>query len=267
MRSQQQRGAAIALAAITAVLAGAGCGSSSNSTDSSHIRAVNVAVNAGNASVTVNGGAVDGNLAVGQVSKYNFIGKGDSTFGFTTDVALGSLVQLRVGPTLALNNGSYYTGYLIGRTDVTNKNTDPKFLQSVVTGDRGAAVNYTLSSPYAAPPSGSANIRVLNAAPDAGPVDVLINGKIAYAAVAYPVFPTVPVSIPPAKIAPAVNPVTAYIAVPASGQTIQVNAAGTGTVLVTAAPFVISSGNVYTVVITEPTVVPTLTYGLVTVTD
>jgi len=267
MRSHQQRGAAIAFAVIAAGLVGTGCGSSSNSTDSSHIRAVNVAVNAGNASVTVNGGAIDGNLAVGQVSKYNFIGKGDSAFGFTTDVALGGLVQLRVGPTLALNNGSYYTGYLIGRTDVTNKNTDPKFLQSVVTGDRGAAANYSLSSPYAAPPSGSANIRILNAAPDAGPVDVLINGKTAYAAVAYPVFPTVPVSIPPGTVAPAVNPVTAYLAIPASGQTIQVNAAGTGTVLVPTSPLAISSGNVYTVVITEPTVTPTVTYGLLTVTD
>ena len=266
MRSQQQRGAVIALAAIAGVLISAGCGSSSN-TDSAHIRAVNVAMNAGNAAVTVNGGAIDGNLAFGQVSNYNYIGESSSLFGFTTSVTPPTPTTLPIGPTLKLNNGSFYTSYLIGRADIDVKTTDPRFLQSVVTGDRGAAANYTLSLPYTPPPSDSANIRILNAAPDAGPVDVLINGKIAYAAVTYPVFPKVPITIPASTIAPAVNPVTAYLAVSASAPTIQVNLAGTATVLVPATSIAVSAGNVYTVLITEPTIAPTITYGLQTVPD
>ncbi len=266
MRSLQQRGAVVAFAAIAGVLVSAGCGSSS-STDSAHIRAVNVAVNAGSAAVTVNGGAIDGNLAFGQISNYNFIGQSSSLFGFTTSVTFPAPTTLPVGPTLTLKTGSFYTGYLIGRADTAIKTTDPRFLQSVVTGDRGASASYTPSLPYTPPPAGSANIRILNAAPDAGPVDVLINGKTAYAAVTYPRFPTVPAGSTAGTPAPAVNPVTAYFAVSASAPTIQVNAAGTATVLVPAAPLAITSGNVYTVLITEPTTAPTTTYGLQTVPD
>ena len=266
MRSLQQRGAVVALAALGGILAGAGCGSSSN-TDSAHIRAVNVALNAGNAAVTVNGGAIDGNLAFGQISNYNFIGQGSSTFGFTTSTTFPALVSLPIGPTLTLTNGSFYTSYLIGRADSALKATDPKFLQSVVTGDRAAAANYTTSAPYAAPPAGSVNIRILNAAPDAGPVDVLINGKTVYTAVTYPQFPTVPVGSPVGTKAAAVNPVTAYLAVSASGPTIQVNAAGTANVLVPATALAVTTGRVYTVLVTEPTNTPATTYGLQAVPD
>ena len=266
MRILQQRGALVALAAIAGVLVSAGCGSSS-STDSAHVRAVNVASSAGNAAVTVNGGAIDGNMAFGQISNYNFIGQSSSLFGFTTSVTFPTPTTLPVGPTLTLSTGSFYTGYLIGRADAAIKTTDPRFLQSVVTGDRGASASYTPSLPYTPPPTGSANIRILNAAPDAGPVDVLINGRTAYAAVAYPRFPTVPPGSPAGTPTPAVNPVTAYLAVSASAPTIQVNAAGTATVLVPTTPLSVSSGNVYTVLITEPTITPTTTYGLQTVPD
>jgi len=254
MLKRQQPAAFIALAAIAA-MTGAGCGSSSN-TDTAHIRAVNVAPNAGSAAVTVNGGAVDGTLNFAQISTYNYIGQGDSIFSFTTTTTLPTNITIPPSPHLTLSTGSYYTSYLIGRTDVQGE-ADPRFLQTVVTGDRGASANYASPALYTNPPTGEANIRILNAAPDARSVDVLINGAVTYAAAAYPKFPVVE----------AVNPVTAYLPLPISGIKVQVNVAGTATVLVPATSVSVSSGNAYTIVVTEPTVTPTPTYGLLTVGD
>lgn len=262
MRNQQRLRAGLALAAIAAALAGAGCGSSSN-TDTAHIRAVDVGVNAGNAAVIVNGGAIGGKLTFGQVVAYNFIGQGTSTFGFTTDAPLKANITQPASPTLTLNIGSYYTGYLIGRSDVAGK-ADPRFLQTVIAGDKGAAAGYSSPAMYVIPPSGQANIRILNAAPDAGAVDVLVNGNTAFPAVAYPAFPAPSAG---SATAPAVNPVTAYQPLPISSLTIQVNAAGTAKVLVPAKTIAVSGGNAYTVVVTEPTLTPAPIFGLQTVSD
>ena len=261
MRIQQRRCAGVALTVIVAVLAGTGCGSSSN-TDSAHIRAVNFSANAGNAAVTVNGGAIGGNLTFGQTADYNFIGQGSSTFAFTTDAKLLPLLVFPASPTLTLKTGSFYTGYLLGRSDVAGK-ADPRFLQTVVTGARGAAANYSAAVPYSAPPSGSANVRILNAAPDAPSIDVLVNGKLAYAAVAYPPYPTVAAD----TTVSSVNPVTAYAAVPTSSLSVQVNTAGTAQVLVPATSVSVAAGSAYTLVITEPTVTPAPTFGLQAVSD
>ena len=258
MRNQQRLTAGIAFAVIAAALAGAGCGSSS-STDTAHIRAVNFSANSGNAAVTVNGGAVDGNLTFGQTSTYNFIGQGSSTLSFTTDATLPANFTQPPSPILTLNTGSYYTAYLIGRSDAT----DARFLQTVITGDQGAAAIYAGTTIYSLPPSGLANIRVLNAAPDAGAVDVLVNGKPTpiFAAVAYPAFPS------GTSPAPAVTPVTPYLAITPNSLTVQINAAGTAKVLVPAASISLTAGNAYTLVVTEPTLTPAPTYGLQTVSD
>ena len=256
MHKKQWLGA-FALTAMAA-MAAAGCGSSSN-TDTAHIRSVDVAVNAGNASVTVNGGAVNGNQTFGQMTGYDFVGQGLSTFGFTTDAKLMANITLPVSPTLTLNTGSYYTTYLIGRSDVAGR-ASPSFLQAVVTGDRGAAAEFSSPALYVAPPSGQAYIRILNAAPDAGAIDVLIDGKPAFPAVAYPILPT-----KVSGTASAANPVTVYEAFSASSLTVQVNAAGTATVLVPATSLSVSSGNAYTLAVTEPTIKPT--YGVQIVSD
>ncbi len=255
----------------------AGCGSSSSSA-TAHIRGADFSVNGGTTGVLVNSTAVGGDLLFGQTSGFNYIGQGTSAFSFTTSAApagitISGTTTSVIPPSskLQLNNNGYYTAYLIGRADVaplTSARADPRFLQTVVAGDKGAAANYQ-SSPtgaaagavYADPPSGQANIRILNAAPDAGPVDVLIGGKPAFTGVTYPVLP---LGLLTDQVA-AGNPVTAYSALPSGTISVQVNAAGTATVLVPPTTLSIGSGQSYTVVVTEPAATPT--YSLATEAD
>ncbi len=257
----------------------AGCGSSSSSS-TAHIRGVDLSVNGGTTGVLVNSTAVGGDLSFGQTSAYNFVGQGVSNFSFTTNAATagttvgGAATGAVIPPNsqFQLNNGSSYTAYLIGRADVkplTAIRADPRFLQTVVTGSKGAAANYqggTPSTPavvYADPPSGQANLRILNGAPDAGPVDVLIGGKPAFTGVSYPVLPA---AVPGNNNAvPAVNPATAYSALPSGTLSVQINAAGTATVLVPPTSIGVGSGQSYTIIVTETAVAPT--YSLATETD
>lgn len=252
-----------------------GCGSSSTSS-TAHIRGADFSVNGGTTGVLVNSTAVGGDLSFGQTSGFNFIGQGVSNFGFTTSLPYPTVTVTGAtiapfgpaSPTLQLNNDSYYTAYLIGRVDaapLTAARVSPRFLQTVVVGDKGAAANYQASvtgaTAYADPPSGQANIRILNAAPDAGPVDVLIGGKPAFTGVTYP---ALPLGLSTDQVA-AVNPVTAYSALPSGTLSVQVNAAGTATVLVPPTNISIGSGQSYTVLVTEPAVTPT--YSLATEAD
>lgn len=271
MHTRQRRsGAALALLALgtggAALLAG--CGSTGTSSSTAHVRGVNFATSAPTATtddVLVNGAALGGDLAFAQVSPYNFIGDGASTFSFTTTAILPTSLTIPPRPVLSLSNDSYYTAYLIGRPDVPNVKptvTDPRFLQTVVAGDKGAAGNYA-ATPYANPPAGQANVRILNGAADAGPVDVLVNGAVAFPKVAYPTFPSPAVA--DVTTGTAANPVTAYQAVAGGTISVQVNAAGTATVLVPAKSVSVSGGNAYTLVVTEPTNAPT--YGVSAVSD
>ena len=201
-------------------------------------------------------------------SPYLYSGQGVSTFGFTasTGTPSGVTTTFPASPTLQLNTGSFYTAYLIGLAalpDVAVAKPDPRLLQTVVTGDKGAAAGYTASAPYTDPPSGSANIRILNGAPDAGSVDVLINGKVAFTNVPYPAFPTRVATTDTSD--PAANPVTLYQAAPSGTLSVQVNATGTAKVIVPATNISVSGGNAYTVVVTEPATTPT--YGVYTASD
>jgi len=255
----------------------AGCGSSSSSA-TAHIRGADLSVNGGTTGVLVNSTAVGGDLSFGQTSAFNYVGQGVSAFSFTTNASIpGKTVTgtttstvIPPSPQLQLNNDSYYTAYLIGRVDVaplTSARADPRFLQTVVAGDKGAAANYQTSAAgaagavYANPPSGQANIRILNAAPDAGPVDVLVGGKPAFTGVTYPMLP---LGLSTNNV-PAVNPVTPYSALPSGTLSVQINAAGTATVLVPPTNISVGSGQSYTVIVTETAVTPT--YSLATETD
>jgi len=272
----------LGLGSVLVALLSTGCGSSSTSA-TARVRGADLSVNGGTTGVLVNSVAVGGDLTFNQVSPYNYVGQGVSTFSFSTSApypvvtASGAATTAVVpqNPQLQLNNGSYYSAYLIGRIDappLTAARADPRFLQTVVAGDKGAAGNYSASTagttvvPYADPPSGEANVRILNAAPDAGPVDVLIGGKVVFPAVSYPLLPlTVIVPTGTTNGTPAVNPVTAYAAQPSGTLSVQVNAAGTSTVLVPATNVSVGSGGAYTLVVTEPTVAPT--YSLTTESD
>jgi len=263
-----------ALAALGTITV-AGCGSS-GSDSQAQIRYANFAVNGATANVTANG-AAGGDLNQGEVSGYSFLGGVPVNFGYTTTAKLpADIGTIGVSPQarLQFNVGSFYTGYLIGRSDVRGR-LDQRFLQTVATGNRGAAAAYTAAAPYAAPPSGQANLRILNAAPDAGftapnttgAVDVLINGKVAYAGVAYPPLLRAVGTATSAGVAyaPAAVPVTPYQAVPSGTLSVQVNLAGTSTVLVPPTSVPVTSGNVYTLVVLETNVTPA--YGVLLVND
>ena len=273
MQTRQRWGLA-ALAALGG-LALAGCGSSSSDT-TARIRSADFSVNGATANVTVNTGINGGDLNQGQSTPYNYIGDGLSDFGYVTSATLpADIATVGTPPNsrLQLNNGSYYTGYLIGRSDVEGKK-DNRFLQTVVTGDRGAAAAYTGTTvKYAEPPSGQANLRVLNAAPDAGftapnttgAVDVLINGRLAYSTVAYPLLLTATTAVDAQNVyyAPAAVPVTPYQAVPSGTISVQVNVAGTSTVIVPPTDLSVSGGSIYTLVVGETDITPTYTVSLV----
>ena len=260
------------LAALAALgtLAVAGCGSSS-SDSTARIRSADYAVNGITANVTVNTAVNGGDLNQSQSTPYNFIGAGLSDFGFITTATLPADIATVGTPPdarLQLNNGSFYSAYLIGRADLEGKK-DSRFLQTVVTGDRGAAAAYTDTVKYAAPPSGQANVRVLNAAPDAGftapnttgAVDVLINGKVAYPAVAYPplLIATGAVNSASVAYAPASVPVTPYLALPSGTISVQVNLAGTSTVIVPPTNVSVSGGSAYTLIVSETAITPAYT--------
>ncbi len=255
----------LGLGGVLAALS-AGCGSGSTSA-TARIRGADFSVNGATTGVLVNLTAAGGDLTFGQTSPYNYVGQGVSTFSFTssgpaaTTTVAGTATSTVFPPNskLQLNNNSYYTAYLIGRVDVqplTTAKTDPRFLQTVVTGDKGAAAAYSSGATYSDPPAGQANLRILNAAPDAGLVDVLIGGKIVFPGVTYP---AIPAGIANQSVTAAV-PVTVYAAQPSGTLSVQVNAAGTSTVLVPATPLAVGSGGVYTVVVTETAITPT--YGL-----
>lgn len=255
MQTRHRRtGAFLALLGAAAALS-AGCGSGS-SDPTARIKGVALSATAGTAGVLANGTALGGDLSFGQNSPYLFVGKNLLTGGFTTSTPtpLTTTITYPASPALQVNTGLFYTAYLIGQAalpDVSLAKPDPRLLQTVLTGDRGAAAGYSAAAPYADPPAGSANVRVLNGASDAGPVDVLVNGKAAFPAVAYPAFPTRAAATDIA--APAVNPVTLYQVLPAGTLSVQVNVAGTATVLVPPTNVSVSSGKAYTLVITEPT--------------
>ena len=241
-------------------LGSVGCGSS-GSDPTARLRGIDLSPNAGTAGVLANSYALGGDLNFGQGSSYLYAGQGVSTFGFTTSTSVPSGVTITypASPTLQLNNNLFYTAYLIGLAAVPDASLgkpDPRLIQTVVTGDRGAAAGYTAAAPYSDPPSGQANVRILNGAPDAGTVDVLINGKAAFTGVSYPAFPTRVATTD--TTAPATTPVTLYQAVPSGTLSVQVNATGTLKALVPATNVSVSSGQAYTIVVTEPTTTPDL---------
>jgi len=260
----------IGAVALLAALAAGGCGSSGRDV-TARVRGVDFSVNGGTTGALVgNGTAVGGDLTFGQSSPYLFIGQGVAIFAASTNAPTKPFIiggagttPFPAGQTFQLNNGAYYSAYVIGRTDVIPLSAlkpDPRFLQCVAAGDKGAAAAYqtTTAVPtpavYAEPPSGDANIRILNAAPDAGPVDVLIGGKTVFTNAAYPLLQSGTGSVA------AVNPTTIYLPVPAGALSVQINAAGTATALVPATTVSVSAGQSYTLVATEPTVAPS--FGL-----
>lgn len=235
--------------AATAVFTGCG-GVNVGNTDFARIRAVDAATDAAAANVLVNNSSAYGDMMnpptkeIGNISPYLYVGLGESQFAYTsTALAAGSLVQITK---VTLTSKNFYSAFLVGRPDVAS--TDARYLRVLVTNDSRTT------------PSDQASLRVIHAAPDAGAIDVLVNGSApasSFSNISYQTSQTDFINAP-------------YVTVPAGSLTVQVNKKGTQTpVSAGTGPTTITTeaGQAYTLIVTEPTGGTTPTYSLQLIPD
>lgn len=256
------------LGAGIAALAASGCGSSVGTKPSAQIRAVEVATNTvdvntktDDAYMLVNTAALAAAPPYGVATEYLYVEAGGSQLsgGFpngTPTITVGGVTKQLTLPTYVnssnvsttvpapitsvnLQDGHRYTAYLCGRPDVSNpsqsnlSDLDPRYFKGALLEDNQAA-----------PPAGSATVRVLVSAADSGNVDVLVNGAAisAFKNIAYA--PT------------ATTPSSTDATITAGTVTVQVNVTGTSNVLVPPTSLTLVSGGKYTIVVDEPTAAP-----------
>ena len=220
--------AAIAGTALSvALLSGCGGGGGGNSTNA-QIRAIDVSANGGTTSVSVNGSQIGGNQGYSGVTSYQGFGGGPASVTFSLSANSGTTY-----PALSQNFlvSNYYSLVLMGRSDVTTP-TDPRYPTVIAIQDV-----------FSSPATSQAAVRLVYAAPDAGPVDVLMNGAVVASGAAY-------------------KSVSALFSQTSGNVTIQVNQTGTGTVLVPSQTLGLSSGQVYTLFVVEPVVSATPGYSI-----
>ncbi len=226
--------AASALCGIT-LLAGCGGGGSNNGTSNStaRIRAVNAVANSGLGTISVGGAPVGSGQNYFSASTYQALGNGAAPITFSLSANPGTAYP---ASTQTFAVGSYYSLILVGRSDITSV-SDPRY----------PTVLFTPDSFPAAQTSG-VNIRVVQAAPDAGSVDVLLSGSVAAGGTAY-------------------KSVTSYLSTSTSLVPIQINQSGTNTVLVPSQTLSLLAGHVYTVYVLESTVLPSPVYSILATDD
>jgi hypothetical protein len=241
-------GAALAAAGVTI----AGCGGG-GAKPSAFIRGINAATTVDAAKslsparIVVNNGPAFGDRRVSDPpSGYLFI-ETESTSSFSYAnlvVATGESLfpTAEPGPnpvplitTYTLTTGRSYTTVLAGRPDqvaVTGTTSPATALRSYVFVDMPPSI-----------PAGSAALRVLNAAPDAGAVDVYLNGAVGAGLAA------VPYLTQPASDAAA----PAFRTLPAGTYSVMVKPAGAATTLIPATNVTLAAGQSYTILVGEPT--------------
>ena len=218
-----------ALAPATAALALSGCGGVGN-TVSARLRAVDAATNAGTTNILVNASGSYGDQKYFNASQYEYLSTGSSDFSALANTQITSVTP----PTSqvshhTLSQDKFYTAYLVGRPDVLP--TDNRYLQVHVTDDTKPSIG-----------SGKAAVRVLDAAPDAGSVDVLVNGSAPDPSFQGLTFTN-----------PKDNFLTApYVLVNAGTLAVTVNATGTSTAIIPATNISVQAGKGYTILVTEP---------------
>ena len=218
------------LSAVCGAALLAGCGGSGGGSNGSgaEIRAVDTLSNGGSATISVGGNSIANGQSYFSASAYQSVSNGSALLTFSLssnhNTPFPSVTQ-----TLSLSG--FYSAILVGRSDVTAA-TDPRYPTLLVTSD-------SISTPA----TGQASLRVVNTAPDAGSVDVLVNGAVLTAGTAY-------------------KGVTSYVTAPTGTLSVQVNAAGTTTPLTGVQTLNLTAGHVYTIFVVEPTVTPTPVYGL-----
>lgn len=245
MKSKQWGGASrrfFLLGVMALATALTGCGGSSgggNSQSVSHVRGYNAVPDSTTAiikvgsntlpgSVTSSNGTVTTGQGFLQASSYTSqpISTASVTFTLTSNSAVSYPAVSQ-----ALAGGTYYSAFVFGRAGITSA-ADPRYPQIQVSVDDRTA-----------PPVGDARLRLVHAAPDAGNVDVVLDGQTVASNIAY-------------------KSVGDYLNVVAGDRTIQINKAGTSTALVPATTVTVSAGQLYSILVVEPFLIPSPTFSL-----
>lgn len=202
----------------------AGCGGDS-SVSLASLRVLHASPDAPNVDVYVDGTKVLANVPYPTASSYLSLPAGQHRI--TVNAAGTSTTVIDVSPNLG--SGNAYTA--IAANFVAS-------IQALLATDETATA-----------PSGQARVRVIHAAPDAGPVDVLVNGQVVLSNVPF-------------------GAISSYLTLPAGSYTVQVNAAGTQTTAIQATLSVASGANYSAVAIgsirtaaTNPLALKVLTDG------
>ena len=154
---------------ITAIAAGmlSGCGSVSS--NSAHVRAVNMTTDGSSATMYIDGGSWTGSQGFQEASDYKDFVTGYHYLTFKY-AAKSSVTYPTTAATLEANTYSVISFGLTGITD----SSDKRYPQAVVVSDSDST-----------PGSGEARVRLIHAAPDAAAADVFVNGTEVQAATAY----------------------------------------------------------------------------------
>jgi hypothetical protein len=195
-----RRFSGIALMLIAAFSLAACGGGDTNAVPQAQLRVLHASPDAPNVDVYVDGAKVLANVPYPTVSQYLSVPAGQHRI--QVDAAGTTTTVIDVSPTLAANDA--YTAIAAG------------FLANI------EALLATDETSAAA--SGQVRLRVIHASPDAGPVDILVNGQVVLSNVAF-------------------GTISSYLSVPAGTYTIQVNAAGTSTTAITASVTLASGAN------------------------
>lgn len=193
-----------------------GCGGAT-STSNAIIKSFNAVPNGGTATILASGYPTATVGAFTQ-STYANASAGTQTASFT----LSSPAITSTPIMTSLNAGQEYTAMLIGRADVAS--TDPRYPALSISGDDQTT-----------PQSGDCRIRIVQAAPDSGRVDVLVNNVPTSSNTAY-------------------RTVTGYSELAAGNATLAVRTSGTSNLIVPLTTISTVGGNLYTIYVTEPTV-------------
>jgi hypothetical protein len=235
-----------------AVLLISGCGGTSLSSNVSRIRAYDGATaTSSTATVYINSGSANGSQNYSQVSNYLYVKSGTSNFSWSVNNLSGGVTNSFAAN---LNSGAVYSAILLGRAD-------EQF-------GTGAPILDITVDDQTSPPSGDSRIRLIHDAPDANAVDVYVNGTLQQSSYAYP--GTTITGLTSAQIAlgtPFSLQTFGYTNLPAGSVKIQVNEAGTNTIIAGPTSFSISGGSRYTFFLLEPTVTPSPTYSLQQISD
>jgi hypothetical protein len=162
----------------------AGCGGSDDNPGTTHLRILHASPDAPNVDVYVDNNLALANVPYPTASNYLTIEAGPHNI--KVNAAGTSTTVINVTPSLARNG--YFTA--IAANFVAS-------IQALLATDE-----------YSAPPAGQARLRVIHAAPDAGPVDILVNNQVVLS------------NVPFAAI-------SNYLTVPAGTYDVKVNATGT----------------------------------------